>query len=71
MDTNLRYLYNKAIIAYLSEQVEKYKDLRFFQIVSNSIPLEYIKDNESNIIGIKDFFYEESETTWERITSKE
>lgn len=54
---NNRLLYNRAIINKLSELIEKYKDLRFGQLL---IDCDVVPDNLET-------FFEESEITWNRM----
>lgn len=60
-----RYTYNKRIVELLTALVEKYKDLRFCQLLW---ALEIIKkDKDDNII---DNFHEEPNETFERIKNE-
>jgi len=61
-----RLLYNRAIINKLSELVEKHPYLRFGQLLVDCGIITFTSSNYY-IIPV-DPFYEESETTWKRMT---
>lgn len=61
-----RQKYNRLIIETLSKLVEKYPDLRFGQLLFNTDTIKHVQ-SDSGKIYIEDPFYEESETTWNRL----
>lgn len=60
-----RQKYNRLIIETLSKLVEKYPDLRFGQLLANAEVITYENDYDETVLI--DPFYEESETTWNRL----
>ena len=64
-----RQRHNRLILSKLSEVIEEKPYLRFNQILINLNVLEMeevLLEGQRQIV-IKDSFYEESETTWNRI----
>ena len=60
-----RQKYNRLIIETLSKLVEKHPDLRFGQLLANAEVITYKNDYDETVPI--DPFYEESETTWNRL----
>ena len=62
-----RQKYNKLILETLSKLVDKHPDLRFGQILCDSEILQYLDVDKYDKFVVKDPFYEESKTTWNRM----
>jgi len=60
-----RQKYNRLIIETLSKLVEKYPNSRFGQLLANAEVITYKNDYDETVPI--DPFYEESETTWNRL----
>lgn len=60
-----RQKYNKLILERLSKLVDKYPDLRFGQILANTEIITYKNDYDEMVV--KDPYYEESKSMWERM----
>lgn len=63
-----RLLYNRAIIDKLSELVQQNPHLRFTQLLWVTGIIESETDSDGNT-KVVDNFYEESERTWNKMTS--
>lgn len=63
-----RLIYNQMIVDKLQELIKRYPDWRFGQILINCDILEIQKSNYyEDFVGIKDPFYIESKTIWDRM----
>ena len=60
-----RQKYNRLIIETLSKLVEKYPNSRFGQLLADAEVITYKNDYDETVPI--DPFYEESETTWNRL----